>query len=160
MSDSLWPHGLQHTRLPCQWLTPRPCSNSCSSSQWCHPTLSSSVVPFWVVKHLIFSSIWMEMITSFTVFLKFSETSPTLWTWVGISSGSWWWTGKPGVLQFMGSQRVRHNWVIELNWTEYKCVHHYDDVNMKYQFSAQYNPHSFSFSMVMTPFTFIHLFHQ
>ena len=46
MSDSLWPHGLQHTRLPCPSLTPRAYSNSCPSSQWCHPTISSSVVPF------------------------------------------------------------------------------------------------------------------
>ena len=43
--------------------------------------------------------------------------SLTQWTWVWVSSGSWWWTGKPGVLQSMGSQRVRHNWVTELNWT-------------------------------------------
>ena len=40
------------------------------------------------------------------------------WTWVWISSGSWWWTGRPGILQSMGSQRVRHNWATELNWTE------------------------------------------
>ena len=42
--------------------------------------------------------------------------SPTQWTWVWVSSGSWWWTGKPGVLQSMGSQRVRHGWAMELNW--------------------------------------------
>ena len=46
VSDSLWPHGLQHTRLLCPSPTPRARSNSCSSSQWCHPTISSSVVPF------------------------------------------------------------------------------------------------------------------
>ena len=40
------------------------------------------------------------------------------WTWVCVNSGSWWWTGRPGVLQFMGSERVGHRWVIELNWTE------------------------------------------
>ena len=40
----------------------------------------------------------------------------TWWTWVWLNSGSWLWTGKPGVLQFMGSQRVRHNWATELNW--------------------------------------------
>ena len=45
-SNSLWPHGLQHARLPCPSPTPEACSNSCSSSQWCHPTISSSVVPF------------------------------------------------------------------------------------------------------------------
>ena len=46
MSDPLWPHGLQHTRPPCPSPTPRACSNSCPLSQWCHPTISSSVVPF------------------------------------------------------------------------------------------------------------------
>ena len=44
--------------------------------------------------------------------------SPTRWTWVWVNSGSWWWTGRPGVLRFMRSQRVGHNWVTELNWTE------------------------------------------
>ena len=44
--------------------------------------------------------------------------SPTRWTWVWVNSGSRWWTGRPGVLQFMGSQRVRHHWVTKLNWTE------------------------------------------
>ena len=42
--------------------------------------------------------------------------SLTRWTWVWASSRSWWWTGKPGVLQFMGSQSVRHDWATELNW--------------------------------------------
>ena len=45
--------------------------------------------------------------------------SPTWWTWVWVSSRSWWWTGKPRVLQSMGSQIVRYYWVSELNWTEY-----------------------------------------
>ena len=40
----------------------------------------------------------------------------TRWTWVWVSSASWWWTGEPGVLQSMGSQRVRHDWETELNW--------------------------------------------
>ena len=42
--------------------------------------------------------------------------SPTRWTWVWVNSGSWWWTGRPGVLQITGSQRVGHDWVAELNW--------------------------------------------
>ena len=46
ISDSLWPHGLQHARLPCPSLSPRAYSNSCPLSQWCLPTISSSVVPF------------------------------------------------------------------------------------------------------------------
>ena len=44
--------------------------------------------------------------------------SLTRWTWVWVNSGSWWWTGRPGVLRFMGSQRVGHHWATELNWTE------------------------------------------
>ena len=46
--------------------------------------------------------------------------SPTQWTWVWATSGTWWWTGRPSVLQSMGSQRVGHDWVTELNWTELK----------------------------------------
>ena len=48
--------------------------------------------------------------------------SPTQRTWVWVSSGSWWWTGKPGVLQSMGSQRVGHDWATELNWLCIKCL--------------------------------------
>ena len=46
VSNSLRPHGLQHASLPCLWPIPRSCSNSCPLSQWCHPTISSSVIPF------------------------------------------------------------------------------------------------------------------
>ena len=42
--------------------------------------------------------------------------SLTRWTWMWVNSRSWWWTGRPGVLRFMGSQRVRHDWATELNW--------------------------------------------
>ena len=41
------------------------------------------------------------------------------WTWVWVDSGSWWWTGRPGVLQSIGSQRVGHDWETELNWTKW-----------------------------------------
>ena len=44
--------------------------------------------------------------------------SRTQWTWVWVNSESWWWTGRPGVLRFMGSQRVGHDWATELNWTD------------------------------------------
>ena len=46
VSSSLWRHGLQHARLPCPSSTPSTCSNSCLLSRWCHPTISSSFVPF------------------------------------------------------------------------------------------------------------------
>ena len=48
--------------------------------------------------------------------------SLTRWTWVWVNSGSWWWTGRPGVLRFMGSRRVGHDWATELNLTELKTV--------------------------------------
>ena len=44
--------------------------------------------------------------------------SQTRWTWVWVNSGSWWWAGRPGVLGFMGSQRVGHDWATELNCTD------------------------------------------
>ena len=53
--------------------------------------------------------------------------SPTGWAWVWINSGSWWWTGRPGMLWFMGSQRVRHDWATELNWTEDREWPHIDN---------------------------------
>ena len=52
--------------------------------------------------------------------------SPTQWTWVWVDSRSWWWTGRPGVLQFMVLQRVGHDWATELNWISKKvsgCVY-------------------------------------
>ena len=72
MSNSLQPHGLQHARLPCPSPTPRACSNSCPLRWWCHPTISSSVVPFsscfslsqhqglfqWVVLHIRWPKYW------------------------------------------------------------------------------------------------------
>ena len=48
--------------------------------------------------------------------------SLTQWTWVWVNSGSWWWTGRPGVLQSMGLQRVRHNWATELNWADWRLM--------------------------------------
>ena len=51
--------------------------------------------------------------------------SLTRWTWVWVGSRSWWWTGKPGMPQYMGSQRVRHDWVTELNWIMSDVEHLY-----------------------------------
>jgi len=48
--------------------------------------------------------------------------SLTRWTWVSVNSGSWWWTGRPGVLRFMGSQRVGHDWATDLIWSEVKVT--------------------------------------
>ena len=48
--------------------------------------------------------------------MRWLDDTVTQWTWVWVNSGSWRWTGKPGVLQSMGSQRIGHAWVTELNW--------------------------------------------
>ena len=73
--------------------------------------------------------------------------SPTWWTWVWVNSGSWWWTGRPGVLRFTGSQRVGHDWATELNWTElnwYVCVCGKEDnireMNIKTRMSYHLKP--------------------
>ena len=58
--------------------------------------------------------------------------SLTRWTCVWVRSGRWWWTGRPGVLRFMGSQIIGHDWATELNWTEYGLAH-----QSKSQFSPQ-----------------------
>ena len=48
--------------------------------------------------------------------------SLTRWAWVWVNSGSWWWTGRPGVLRFMGSQGVGHDWATELNWLSLQTI--------------------------------------
>ena len=58
--------------------------------------------------------------------------SLTWWTWVWASSRSWWWTGKPGVLQSMGLQRVRNDWATELNWTDRLDIFSYSQVMTNY----------------------------
>ena len=54
--------------------------------------------------------------------------SPTRWTWVWVNSRSWWWTGRPGVLQIMGLQRVRQDWATELNWTDWSSIHPFQSI--------------------------------
>ena len=52
--------------------------------------------------------------------------SLTRWTWVSVNSGSWWWTGRPGVLWFMGLQRVGHNWATDLIWSDLRLLGPWD----------------------------------
>ena len=62
--------------------------------------------------------------------------SSTQWTWVWVNSKSWWWTGRPGVLWLMGSQRVGHEWMTELNWIECPlwiyCVINHNIMQLKF----------------------------
>ena len=63
--------------------------------------------------------------------------SPSQWTWVWVNSRSWWWTGRPVLLQSMVLQRVRHDWATELNWTELLCVRHSFEFSTWINFSQQ-----------------------
>ena len=74
VSNSLRPHGLQHTRLPCLWPTPGACSNSCSLSQWCHPTISCSVSSFSFNPQSLLAS-W-----SFPMSQLFASRWPKFWS--------------------------------------------------------------------------------
>ena len=97
ISNSLRPHGLQYNRLHCPSLTPRNCSNSCSLSQWCHPTMSISVIPF--SSHLksfptsgsflmswLFASGGQSMVPSASVLpMNTQDWSPLGWTgWISL----------------------------------------------------------------------------
>ena len=78
------------------------------------PILWPCDMKHWLIgKDLVAGKDWMQEEKRMT---ENSMASLTRGTWVSRSSGSWWWTGKPGVLQSMGLQRVRHDWVTELNW--------------------------------------------
>ena len=103
VSDFLRPHESQHARPPCPSPTPGVHSNSSPSSRWCHPAISSSVVPF----------------SSCPQSLPASKSFPThqLFTWGGQSTGVSV-LSQPGMLRFMGSQRVGHDWATELNWSD------------------------------------------
>ena len=56
--------------------------------------------------------------------------SQTRWMWIWVNSGSWWWTGRPGVLRFMRLQKVRHDWASELNWTEWSSGFPYFNLHL------------------------------
>jgi len=221
LHPSLWPHGLQHARLPCPSLSLVVCSHSCPFSLWCCLTISSSAAPspfafslsqhqglfqwvrslyqvtnvlalqlqhqsfLWIFRVWMLSGNWSFQIVMLEKILDspldFKEikpvhpkgnqswifigrtdaeveapilrptwceelthwkrpwcwerlkaggegdnrgwdvwmASPTWWSWVQASSRSWWWKGKPGMLQSVGSQRVGYDWASELNWTDF-----------------------------------------
>ena len=105
MSDSLWPHGLQHTRPPCLSPTPGVYSSSCPSSPWCCPTISSSVITF--------SSHLQSFPASFS--FQMSQFFGSDGQSIGVTNINIVLITS-GVLRFMGLQRVGHHWVTELNW--------------------------------------------
>ena len=140
-SDSLQPHGLQPARLLCSLDSPGK-NNGVS----CHALLQGIFLTQELNPGLLHCSQILYQLNSNTLATWCKElthlkrpwcwerlkvggegddrgwdgwmASLTQWTWVGVNSRSWWWTGRPGVLQSVGSQRVGHDWATELNWTE------------------------------------------
>ena len=93
MSDSLWPHGLQHARLSCPSPTPGACSNSCPLSRWCHPTISSSAVSFSSCPQSLSASGSFQMSQLFTsasasvLPMNIQDWFPLGWTgWISLQS--------------------------------------------------------------------------
>ena len=101
MSESLWPHGLQYTRLRCPSPIPEACSNSCPLSWWCHPIISSSVIPFSSCLHSFPASGSFQMSQFFTsdgqsigvsasasvLPMNIQDWSPLGWTrWISLQS--------------------------------------------------------------------------
>ena len=87
--------------------------------------------------------------------------SPTRWKWVWVNSGSWWWTGRPGMLRFMRSQRVGHDWATELNlrtksivYSHLKCNTNLTGSLYSLYCSVTTWPHSFFFSLFIPFFSF------
>ena len=115
VSDSLWPHGLQHDRLPCPSPTPGAYSNSCPLNQWCHLTISSSVIPFSYPQSFPASG-------SFQVSQFFTSDGQSIWvspsaSVLPISILDWFplgWTGWIS-LQSKGLSRVFSNTTVQKN---------------------------------------------
>ena len=99
MSDSLRPHGLQHTRLPCTLLSPRVCSNSCPLYQWFHPTISSSVTPSLPVLNLSLHQGLFQWICSSDQVAKSSEAS-TSTSVLPMNIQGWFTLGFTGLISF------------------------------------------------------------
>ena len=107
MSNSLWPYGLQHARLPCPSPAPRVCSNSCPLSQWCHPTISSSIIPFSCLQ----SSPVSGSFSNSRLFASGGQSIGTSASVLSLNIQDWFSLGLTGLifLQFKGVSRVFSN---------------------------------------------------
>ena len=116
VSNSLWPHGLQHTRLPCSSPTPSTNSNSCLSSRWCHPTISSSVVTFSSCLHSFPASGYFPMSQFFTSGGQNIGASASV---LPVNVQDWFplgWTGWIS-LQSKGLSRIFSNTTVQMHHT-------------------------------------------
>ena len=130
VSDSLWPHELQHTRPPCPSPTPRACSNSCPLSWWCHPTILSSVIPFsscpqsfpasgsFRTSQLFASVGWSIGVSASTSVLPLNTQDWSPLGWTGCIS-----------LQSKGLSRVFSNTTVKFSSVAQSCPTLYDPMN-------------------------------
>ena len=116
VSDSLQPQGLQHTCLPCPSPSPRACSNSCPLSEWCLPTISSSVIPFFSCLQSCPASESFQMSQLFTTSGQSTETSASA-SAVPVNIQGWFPLGLTGLisLQSKGLSRVFSNTTVQKN---------------------------------------------
>ena len=114
ISNSLWPHGLQHTRLPCLSPSPGAYSNSCPLSQWCHPTISSSIVPFFSYLRSFPASGSLPMSQLFTSSGQSTGTSASA-SVLPMNTQGWFPLGLTGwiTLQSKGLSRVFSNTTVQ-----------------------------------------------
>ena len=89
VSNSLWPHGLQCSRLPCPSPSPGACSNSCPLSQWCYPTISSSVVPFSWLQSFPLGSFLLGQLRAYPILTFPFPTSDTFWGFMCATETLW-----------------------------------------------------------------------
>ena len=116
VSNSLWPHGPQQARPPCPSPTPRACSNSCPSSQWCHPTISSSVIPFSCLQSFSASgSFPMSQFFASGVAILHIQSIAASASVLPMNIQHWFPLGLTGLisLQFMGFSRVFSNTTVQ-----------------------------------------------
>ena len=114
VSSCLWPNELQHTSLPCPSLSPRVCSSSCPWSQWCHPTISCSVGPFFSCLQCFPASGSFQMSQLFTSVGQRIGVSPSA-SVLPMNNQNWFplgWTGWIS-LQFKGLSRVFSNFTVQ-----------------------------------------------
>ena len=137
MSDSLRPHGLQHSRLPCPSPTPGVYSNSCPSSRWCHPTISSSVIPFssqihttlpplpwmtWIFAQYSLKTSYLGDVPFITFFQMFSDVVPNCKCKVPFCILTPWYLESLGLGTFISPQHLSIGWITDVVWVLKKML--------------------------------------
>ena len=118
VSDSLWPHGLQYTRVRCPSPSPAACSDSCSLSRWCHPAISSSVFPFSYLQSFSASGSFL-MSQLFTSGGQSIGVSASAWV-LPVNIQGWFPLGLTGLISLrskgVSSLLQHHNWKASALW--------------------------------------------